>query len=72
MLPVPEAEFAQHLRTLNIVPLSHHDGRSDDEMIRILCNPPAVFSERNGWSFWDGGFTNMRPWSQGNVVGWVR
>ena len=67
-----EEDFARHACTLNVAPLPHEDGRSDEEIFQALCNPTPVFSEKNVWTFWDGGFVKMRPWSQRNVVGWVR
>ncbi|RWA09596.1 hypothetical protein EKO27_g5508 [Xylaria grammica] len=48
------------------------DSRSDEELIETLRHPVPVRHERNVWAFWNTGFDNMRPWTQRNVLGWIR
>ncbi|PYI02042.1 hypothetical protein BO78DRAFT_454739 [Aspergillus sclerotiicarbonarius CBS 121057] len=55
------------------IPDAHHDQRTDADIIAQLTSPPAVSaSEQNVWAFWHAGFPSMRPWTQRNVIGWVR
>ncbi|PYH89583.1 hypothetical protein BO71DRAFT_105147 [Aspergillus ellipticus CBS 707.79] len=55
------------------LPSCQRDRRSDAEILAHLTSPPPVSaSERNVWAFWHTGFAAMRPWTQRNVVGWVR
>ncbi|KAK8060619.1 hypothetical protein PG996_010549 [Apiospora saccharicola] len=53
-------------------PAHEQDGRTDAELVHYLKNPPPVTHERNVWAFWDGGFDAMKPWTQRNVLGWIR
>lgn len=53
-------------------PAHEQDRRTDAELIHYLKNPPPVTHERNVWAFWDGGFDAMKPWTQRNVLGWMR
>ncbi|KAK8033598.1 capsule polysaccharide biosynthesis protein [Apiospora marii] len=54
------------------LPAHEQDSRTDAELIHYLKNPPPVTHERNVWAFWDGGFDAMKPWTQRNVLGWIR
>ncbi|KAK8128728.1 capsule polysaccharide biosynthesis protein [Apiospora sp. TS-2023a] len=53
-------------------PAHEQDGRTDAELVHYLKNPPPVTHERNVWAFWHGGFDAMKPWTQRNVLGWIR
>lgn len=54
-------------------PQSRLDSRSDEEILEDLSRHHAVTSsEKNIWAFWHSGLSNMKPWTQRNVIGWVR
>ncbi|RDL31346.1 Uncharacterized protein BP5553_09555 [Venustampulla echinocandica] len=55
-----------------MIPSSQLDGRSDDEIIATLLKYQAITSEKNVWTFWDTGFSEMRPYVRRNIIGWVR
>lgn len=57
---------------LRLLPRSHTDERTDDEILDALSRPPPVTSQKNVWAWWDSGLMNMRPWCQKNVIDWVR
>ncbi|KAI1310573.1 capsular polysaccharide synthesis protein-domain-containing protein [Xylaria venustula] len=48
------------------------DIRSDDEIAAWLQKKHPIVSDKNVWAFWHSGFTNMAPWVQRNIIGWVR
>ncbi|KAI1325570.1 hypothetical protein F5Y16DRAFT_260938 [Xylariaceae sp. FL0255] len=48
------------------------DTRSDEELIACLRSPIPVRHEKNVWAFWNDGWDSMRPWTQRNVLGWMR
>lgn len=48
------------------------DLRSDDEIVDELRRYRPVTSERNVWAFWQTGWDTMKPWTQRNVISWVR
>lgn len=54
------------------IPHSRLDPRSDDEIIATLLRFQPVASEKNIWTFWDTGFSDLRPYVKRNIVGWVR
>ncbi|KAI9372981.1 hypothetical protein BJX61DRAFT_542180 [Aspergillus egyptiacus] len=60
------------LEGLRPIPRSRLDSRTDAEIIASLLSYHPVTSERNVWAFWDKGFGAMPPWTQRNLVGWVR
>ena len=49
-------------------------GSRTDEQIALLLQTyqPVSSSEKNVWTFWHSGWTNMRPWCQRNIINWVR
>jgi hypothetical protein len=57
-----------------ITPLSPEkiDPRSDEEIATWLQHRHSVTSDKNIWTFWHSGFAQMRPWTQRNVINWVR
>ncbi|KAL1952870.1 hypothetical protein VTO42DRAFT_4075 [Malbranchea cinnamomea] len=58
---------------LRLIPESRIDRRSDEEIIAQLKSYRApTASDKNVWAFWHSGFDNMAPWTQRNVIGWVR
>ncbi|KAI1273267.1 hypothetical protein F5Y07DRAFT_259819 [Xylaria sp. FL0933] len=57
---------------ITLIPEGDIDSRSDSELINTLRHPRPVRHERNVWAFWNTGFDNMRPWTQRNVLGWIR
>ena len=58
---------------LAVIPESQLDLRSDEEIIMQLKSYQApTASEKNVWAFWDTGFDRMAPWTQRNVINWVR
>ena len=60
------------LEGLRPIPGPRLDSRSDAEIISSLLYYDPVTSERNVWAFWDKGFNAMPPWSQRNILCWVR
>ncbi|KAH0496113.1 hypothetical protein TgHK011_003493 [Trichoderma gracile] len=48
------------------------DHRTDAEIAAWLQKRHPVTSEKNIWGFWHNGFANMKPWTQRNVINWVR
>ncbi|KAL6693370.1 hypothetical protein J3F84DRAFT_396292 [Trichoderma pleuroticola] len=48
------------------------DHRTDEEIAASLQKRHPVTSDKNIWGFWHTGFAQMRPWSQRNVINWVR
>ncbi|KAL7931794.1 hypothetical protein V8C35DRAFT_309539 [Trichoderma chlorosporum] len=48
------------------------DLRTDEEIAAWLQKRHPVTSEKNVWGFWHTGFAQMRPWTQRNVINWVR
>ncbi|TRX96564.1 hypothetical protein FHL15_002466 [Xylaria flabelliformis] len=48
------------------------DTRPDAELVEALKNPAPVRHERNVWGFWNSGWDTMKPWTQRNVLGWIR
>ncbi|OJJ50965.1 hypothetical protein ASPZODRAFT_126944 [Penicilliopsis zonata CBS 506.65] len=55
------------------IPEAQLDHRSDAEIIAELkSDRPLSSAEKNVWAFWHSGFDNMVPWTQRNVIGWVR
>ncbi|KAI0970158.1 hypothetical protein F4678DRAFT_473497 [Xylaria arbuscula] len=54
------------------IPEDKIDPRSDEELIETLKHPIPVRHERNVGAFWNTGFDKMRPWTQRNVIGWIR
>ncbi|KAG0652503.1 O-glycosyltransferase [Hyphodiscus hymeniophilus] len=57
---------------LVLIPPSRCDPRSDEDIIAALLRHQPVESEKNLWTFWDTGLSNMRPYVRRNVIGWVR
>ncbi|KAI1317086.1 hypothetical protein F5Y16DRAFT_392937 [Xylariaceae sp. FL0255] len=55
-----------------LVPEEDIDSRTDAELIETLKNPVPVRHERNVWAFWNTGWDAMKPWTQRNVLGWIR
>ena len=54
------------------LPTATLDLRSDSEIISQLYTFRPVERERNLWTFWDRGLSDLHPWRQRNLVGWVR
>ncbi|KAI2609891.1 uncharacterized protein GGS25DRAFT_530892 [Hypoxylon fragiforme] len=48
------------------------DLRSDDEIAAWLQKRHAITSDRNIWAFWHSGYSRMPPWTQRNIINWVR
>ncbi|KAH8901219.1 glycosyltransferase [Thozetella sp. PMI_491] len=48
------------------------DPRTDDEIVSVLATHQPVTSDKNVWAFWHSGWEGLRPWSQRNVINWVR
>ena len=51
---------------------SHADSTSDDVVLASLQQFQHVTSEKSVWVFWDTGLMNAKPWTQRNVICWVR
>ncbi|KAL1859999.1 hypothetical protein Plec18170_001948 [Paecilomyces lecythidis] len=68
MTKTVSAEFED----LKPIPQSRLDTRSDADLVSSLLSYHPVTSERNVWAFWDKGFEAMPPWTQRNVLGWIR
>ncbi|PWY67636.1 putative capsule polysaccharide biosynthesis protein [Aspergillus sclerotioniger CBS 115572] len=59
--------------SLVALPDGHKAIQTDADIIAQLTSPPPVSaSDKNVWAFWHAGFSSMRPWTQRNVIGWVR
>jgi hypothetical protein len=59
----------------NVTPVSKDklDTRSDNEIAHQLRTfSPPTESEKNVWGYWHTGFDSMPPWTQRNVINWVR
>ncbi|CRG89163.1 hypothetical protein PISL3812_06199 [Talaromyces islandicus] len=55
------------------IPESKLDSRSDDEIANELKSYKEITpSDKNVWAFWNNGFDSMYPWTQRNVINWVR
>lgn len=55
------------------IPESKLDLRSDVEIAAELKSFREVTSsDKNVWAFWNTGFDAMAPWTQRNVINWVR
>ncbi|KAF2000200.1 hypothetical protein P154DRAFT_534871 [Amniculicola lignicola CBS 123094] len=48
------------------------DTRTDDEILESLTKHVPITSEKNVWSYWHSGVTNMPLWNCNNVIDWVR
>lgn len=58
---------------LEYIPESKLDHRSDEEIITQLRSyQEPTSSDKNVWAFWNTGFDSMPPWTQRNVINWVR
>ena len=57
---------------LKLIPESHLDQRSDEEIFSSLQEHHPVTGEKNVWGFWHSGFSNSPPWVQRTVINWVR
>ena len=55
-----------------LLPDSEIDTRPDTEIIAELKTYREPTSDKNVWAFWHSGFDSMRPWTQRNVLNWVR
>ena len=54
------------------IPTGKLDLRAESEIVSNLLAYRPVTSEKNIWAFWDGGWGGMRPWTQRNVIAWMR
>jgi hypothetical protein len=54
------------------IPNGTQDQRSDEQIAFYLQSYHEVTSDKNVWAFWHSGWSNMAPWSQRNVINWVR
>ena len=57
---------------LILIPDSSLDLRPEVDIASQLHSYQPIISERNIWAFWDKGFSNSPPWTQRNVISWVR
>ncbi|KZP05752.1 hypothetical protein FIBSPDRAFT_842766 [Athelia psychrophila] len=55
-----------------VIPDEKLDLRPEREIIKTILTHRPVTSEKNIWVFWDRGWGAMRPWTQRNVIAWVR
>lgn len=55
-----------------VIPTEKLDLRAGSEIVSTVWRYRPVTSEKNIWAFWDGGWGNMRPWTQRNVIAWMR
>ncbi|KAI0017946.1 capsular polysaccharide synthesis protein-domain-containing protein [Xylariomycetidae sp. FL0641] len=59
-------------RGVSLIPTERLDPRSDAEIASWIQTRHPVTSQRNVWAFWHSGYSQMPPWVQRNVIGWVR
>lgn len=57
---------------LKPIPPERVDLRSDTEIAIALQTRQSITSQKNVWAFWHQGWSAMRPWTQRNVIAWVR
>jgi len=51
---------------------SRLDTRSDEEIGASINKYIPITSTKNVWAYWNTGWDTMKPWTQRNVIGWVR
>ncbi|KAJ6436704.1 glycosyltransferase [Purpureocillium lavendulum] len=67
------AELANPPSGTTAIPADQLDHRTDEKIAAWLQERHDVaVSEKNVWAFWHSGFKSMPPWSQRNVINWVR
>ncbi|KAI1639435.1 capsular polysaccharide synthesis protein-domain-containing protein [Biscogniauxia mediterranea] len=57
---------------LELIPTEKLDLRTDEEIAAWLQTRHPITSQKNVWTFWHSGYTQMSPWVQRNVINWVR
>ncbi len=45
---------------------------TDEEIVARIKSFIPITSEKNVWSYWNTGWDGMKPWTQRNVLAWVR
>lgn len=70
---MPSTHLASSLPpSIAVVPAEKLDLRAESEIVSNLLGYRPVTSEKNIWTFWDGGWGRMRPWTQRNIIAWMR
>ena len=54
------------------IPAEKLDLRAESELVNTLLRHRPVTSQKNIWAFWHSGWDDMRPWTQRNVIAWMR
>ncbi|KAF2110299.1 capsule polysaccharide biosynthesis protein [Lophiotrema nucula] len=60
-------EFASQLRYVET-----KDPRTDDAILKELNTSVPITSEKNVWTYWHSGISNMPNWCKRNIINWVR
>lgn len=60
---------------VSLIPDQDIDNRSDDEIsnhLKTFCAPATTDSNKNVWAYWRTGYNTMPPWTQRNLINWIR